>query len=111
MSITIIERELPGSDEKGLLFDIYRVLYKFDINKDKSITKLPRSEKYIRGFVSDKNMPKEGNTFRMTHHMLSGKAKFGLLKLNNCSNVIEEEDSIYFEIDENRYILIPVAIN
>lgn len=110
MSIAVIERVLPV-DGTGTIFDIYMTIFKFNYRKDKSIKELPKSEKYIRGFVEDKNMPQEGGIFRMIHHRLSERLRFGALKLEHCRNIIEEEGHYYFEANDTPYILIPVVPN
>jgi len=111
MAISKIFHELPVNKSGGKIYDVFFTFYTYKPGKDKTIEEHEHTDKYIRGVVKEKHLPKEGGALKMYHHSLTGVQKFGALKLNECKNIVEEDGSYYFECLEGKYLLIPVKIN
>jgi len=104
-------RTIP--DITGKLFDLYMTPFTFNLKRDKKLSNLVKGKNSIRGIVPEEFIPILGGTFKMYHHIISEKARFGSIKILDINKVIKENETYYFEsnLSENKYILIPAQTN
>lgn len=112
-----VYREQPNRDP-ARVFEIYRTSYAFNPRLDKDVKKLPREKVVITGVVSEKDLPEEGGKFIMHYHKRNGFGYFGTLSLDDCQNVVIEDEHYYFEskpmppdLRASCYILVPCLMD